>query len=105
VKISLRYKPTRTEFTIEAQHNDPDKLIELNFKAKNLEEQPIVDALKDNSLKYELENQYGHYGHRIVLASTTNLDLASAVRYLSSFELINIEPRIAPIPLPKDVQS
>ncbi len=105
MKINLRYKETGTEIIIETQHNDPDDPVKLDFRAKNQEEQLIVDALKNNTLKIEIESQYGHYGHGIELNSTTNLDLAIAVRSLPSFELISIDPRIMPSPLPEGVQS
>lgn len=105
MKINLRYKVTGTEIIIETQHNDPDESIEIDFRAKNQEEQLVADALGANTLKYEIERQHGFYGHRIELDSTTNLDLAHAVRSLPSFDLISIEPQIKPSPLPEGVQT
>lgn len=105
MKIDLRYKPTGTELTISTPHNDPDQSIKLDFRAKNKEEQSVVDALKDNTFKQEVSRARGHYGHAIALDSTTNLDLAEAVYSLPSFDVIAIEPKVVARPLPEGAQS
>lgn len=96
MKIQLKNKLTETTIQIETEHNDPDKAIQLKFSG-NADEVSIF--------KREISETYGFYGHTIDLKQTTNLDLASGVRSLTSFEVVFITPEIKPKPLPPDVQS
>lgn len=107
MNIQMTYKPMSLMIIIETDHNDPNKGVS-----------PIVDIqhdsfvvpseLKDSvkrALTEEVSESFGFYGHTMNLGSTTNLDLAHAVRSLPSFTVISVDPQINPKPLPLGVQS
>lgn len=95
MKITLSHKQfPQVIHTISTPHNDPDKLVN-----------PSLAGIDLNTLKAELSQAYGHYGHTIDLENTTNLDLQAASYKLPSFEVVSVEPAIAPNPLPDNALS
>lgn len=92
--ITLKHKYTQEEHTIQTEGNDPDKPVT-----------PTITGGSIDTLRSELSESYGHYGHTIDLESTTNLDLQAAVHALPSFEAVSIKPAIAPNPLPENSLS
>lgn len=94
MKITLKHKYTLEPHAIATEGSDPDEPVSPTLMGESL-----------NTLRSELSASYGHYGHTIDLDSTTNLDLQAAVYGLPSFEVVSIEPAIAPNPLPENTLS
>lgn len=91
MEIKFRSKQLDYEVEIVTPHNDPDK----SFSLK-------VD---DDTLRREISDGYGFYGHSVDINNINNLDLQSIARKLASFAVISINPAIAPNPLPKGAIS
>lgn len=101
MKINLEHKFGR--LILETTHNDPDKKVSPTIKIEASSE----EFKKSIKLDWQRETEYlsGFYGHLVDINLTTNLDLGAAVRQLSSFKIISIEPEIKPNPLPEGAVS
>ena len=95
--IKISHKLTRIDLDITTQHDEPDRLVQLNIDPNN---QEIIDIFNR-----ELSESYGFYGHLIDLSALANLDLSIAVKQLPSFEVMEITPVIKPNPLPEGAVS
>jgi hypothetical protein len=91
MKIIFRHKELDYEVAIATPHDDPDKTFPLETD--------------DGILKRDIGEGYGFYGHSIDIDNISNLDLQAVGRKLSSFEVVSVEPTIAPHRLPKGVLS
>lgn len=89
--------------TITTDHNDPDEIVypQISVESGNNKIQKHIEE----RLRAEINRGSGFYGHTMDFDNTTNLDLSAAVTSLSSFEVISIEPKITPNPLPDGVKT
>ena len=96
MQINLIHKPTQQPLIVETDHDDPDEAIALEYIG---EENAIADFIR------ACEGKYGYYGHIFHLDSTTNLDLQKVVYDLKNWEVLSVEPAIAPHKLPEGAMS
>lgn len=96
MKIKLKHE--FGNLTLTTEHDDPDKNVRPQITIQTA--YPGLEASIKGNLEREIEFAHGHYGHLVNLYSTSNLDLAAAVKQLKSFKVVSIEPQIKPNSLP-----
>jgi hypothetical protein len=81
--------------TITTPNDDPDEP-----HTPTIESDSEVAELLTEIFESALEESAGHYGNVIDPLNVTNLDLQAACYKLEEFEVLEIEPKILPSPLP-----
>lgn len=96
MEIEVRYLYDNNPIVVSTESNDPDLAQRVNYKGGNY---PI------ELLKKRIGETLGVYGHSVNPELTNNLDLLASIRKIDEFEILSVEPAIAPRKLPDSVVS
>lgn len=95
MKVSVKHNVTQEAIAITTALDDADSPVTPDYQ-----DHPLTA-----SLKAELSESSGFYGHIFTPGNTTNLDLYAACGKLPSFTLESADPVPVAKPLPEDTQS
>lgn len=95
MKVSIKHNVTQEAIAITTASDDPDQVVTPDYE----------DHYLVASLRAELSEVSGFYGHIFTPDRTTNLDLYAACGKLPSFTLESADPVPVAKPLPEDTQS
>lgn len=95
MKLSVKHNVTQEAIAVTTALDDADSPVTPKY-----EQHPLTV-----SLRLELSQASGYYGHTMNPDRTTNLDLHAACQKLTSFTLDSADPVPVAKPLPEDTQS